>query len=124
MKRLRRALGPLAAAWLLCHVATVTLASSAFWTHAEHAGVECTCAHGPDSTCPMHHKAASGKKTCAMRSADDAATVGVGSVFGPIGLLPTPRLETAVITEQSVMSDEHSFAAQRPVPPDPPPPRA
>ena len=125
MTRLRCSLGPLAAAWLLCQVVTVTIAPSALWVYLGGAGeLACTCAHGAESTCPMHHKTAAGSKLCLMRSVDDTGALPPSSPFGPIGLLPT-RTRTTVLTSEGTASTlPVSPTADRSLPPDPPPPRA
>ena len=63
MRLARRVLGPIAAVWLVCHGATLTLVPALLWFRSRDANAaECTCAHGAEATCPMHHRTAAGAK--------------------------------------------------------------
>jgi hypothetical protein len=125
MTRVRRVLGSVAVAWLCCQVATVAFAPIAFWTGGSGGQLEvCTCAHGAVATCPMHHNTAAGSKRCVMRSANGSDMALMTSLLGVVGPIPE---STAVIDRRP--SGNLAIAApginsERPVPPDPPPPRA
>jgi hypothetical protein len=101
---LRRALGSLAALWVVCQLGSVA-ASIAVWVSSSAA--ECTCRVGDHATCPMHHKNTSSVKVCAMRGMNDPASLMLSSAFGLTGLIPT---STHAVVLTSI--------------PDPPPPRA
>jgi hypothetical protein len=125
MTCLRRVLGPLASIWLICQVATVMVALPVFWIQSAGAGeLACTCSHGADGACPMHHKTSTGSTLCSMQSAGDSGALMVRSLLGVVGLIPT-RITTTVPaaagTEPVIAS---ATATDRPIPPDPPPPRA
>lgn len=120
MKRARGILGPIAAGWLVCQAATLTLVPVLLSASL----AECTCIHGADATCPMHHGAAARSKMCVMRSMTMSATTALNSLFGLIGLIPTPLLTIAPRPMASPTFLDCSTASQRPLPPDPPPPRA
>jgi len=127
MVRFRRVIGPLAAAWLFGHAAAVTMVPLTSWLSGSDAAIEeCRCAHGPDATCPMHHKASSGSKSkpCAMRSADDStAETSLTSVFGVVGL--AERLDVATVLAESTFPSQRDEApASQSAPPQTPPPRA
>ena len=121
----RHALGPLAAVWLACQLATVTLAPVLLWATATNVHVdECTCTHGTDALCPMHHKRAPRSTICVMQSTTDQATLLSASLFGFVGLVPgfTMVIDAAPPERVAILGSE--ITTQRPVPPDPPPPRA
>jgi hypothetical protein len=124
MTALRRALGPLTAGWLFCQMATLIVLPAVFWARsADAAYVECTCATGAHSTCPMHHKTAPGSKTCALGNVSDSAAVAVSSLLGPVGLVPsTTRAVMSTATDAFPVA-ELAKPSLHPVPPDPPPPR-
>jgi hypothetical protein len=124
MARLRRTLGPIAAAWLFCQVATVTTAPVVFWIGSGEELLECTCSHGDHATCPMHHKPAPGSKVCPMRSAaDDSGAAVLTSLLTGVGLLADPADLAAPASVQTVLVTEDTRSSLRPAPPDPPPPR-
>jgi hypothetical protein len=123
--RLRRALGPLAAAWLVCQVATLTFAPVQFGTGS--AGVvvlQCTCSHGDHATCPMHHKPAAGSKHCTMRSTGDSGSGVLSSLLGPLGLIPFRASSISPAPARPLRLVEPATTTLRTAPPDLPPPRA
>ena len=125
MTSLRRALAPVAAIWLICQAATLTIALPAFWVQSVGAGeLACTCAHDVDGACPMHHKTSTGAKLCLMQRADDSGTSVLRSLLGAIGLIPTRTATTAPASLGSEPLLASGAVTDRPVPPDPPPPRA
>jgi hypothetical protein len=121
----RRALPRFAAGWLICQVATLTLAPMlAGAPSARVILLECTCSHGDHATCPMHHKPAAGTNRCAMRSTGDGGSGVLGSLLGPMGLI---TVRAATITPPPILKlrlDRSTATTLRPTPPDPPPPRA
>jgi hypothetical protein len=125
MTSLRRVLCPLAMLWLICQAAAVTVALPAFRMESMSTDeVVCTCAHGGDGTCPMHHKKSAGSRLCTMHSADESGTLVLRSLLSVAGLIPTRTAATAPDSMGTQPSMAFSAAADRPVPPDPPPPRA
>src|SRR5438477_6558257 len=110
MTRLRRALAPLAVIWLSCQVATVGLAPVALWvgTTDPHAA-ECTCGHGADAMCPMHHHKPAGNtnSNCAMQAANGPATAVLTTLVPVAGLVPesTPSLLAPVPSIRVTLSD-------------------
>jgi hypothetical protein len=120
MTRARRALGPIAAVWLVCQAATLTLVPVLLGTSL----AECTCIHGTDASCPMHRTAAAGSKVCVMQGLTTNATATLNSLFSVVGLMPAPLLATAPLPTASPVFLECSMATHRPSLPDPPPPRA
>jgi hypothetical protein len=59
-----------------------------------------------------------------MRSANDAGAVALGSLLGPIGLLPERTPETLLVPTGTPALAPSLMATLSSVPPDPPPPRA
>jgi len=120
MKQLRRALGPMIAVWLLCQVGS----AATIWIPVFD---DCTCPHGDGAVCPMHHGASSRgpeKKSCSMRGADDSSAVMLASLLAPAAPLSSSAAPAPIPTDvRSVVADP-SADGLRPVPPDPPPPRA
>jgi hypothetical protein len=120
MTRVRRALGPIAAVWLLCQAATLTLVPMLLNVSL----AECICStHGADATCPMHHKPAAGTKVCAMQSATTIVPATLDSLISMAGLLPAPLQAIVPVLTADAVLFERSRLTQRPSPPDPPPPR-
>ena len=124
MAHLRRVLAPLTAIWLCCQVGTVALVPVALWITADPHGAECTCGHGLGAMCPMHHKPSGDSEQCSMRSASGSGEAVVASLFGMIGLVarPTRSIQPAQPSAFRNTGDVQ-VADERPVPPDPPPPR-
>ena len=123
MIRIRRALGPLAAVWLFCQAATLTIGSAALWIAAAHAAeLECTCA-GDHGICPMHHKPAGTSKRCALQSAGDDEAGVLTSLFGHVGLVQAPVQAFVPLPIITRVLLDTTPSALRPAPPDPPPPR-
>ena len=124
MARLRRVLGPFTAIWLLCQVGTVALVTVALWMTAADPADQCTCGHGLGAICPMHHKPAGEPEPCAMRAANSSGAAVLTTLVGITGFLADPArsIQPPISTEYQRAADVH-VAGERPVPPDPPPPR-
>ena len=128
MTHLRRVLAPVTALWLFCQIGTVALVPVALWVGAagRHAA-ECTCGHGEDAKCPMHrHKPAGDPNShCSMQASNEAGAGALTTIVSVAGLLPesTPSL-VAPLPSTNVSPTDVDVRGERPVPPDPPPPRA
>jgi hypothetical protein len=120
MRRARRALGPIVAAWLVCQAATLMLVPALL----EASLAECMCSSGADATCPMHHGTAASSKVCVMHTMTTSATATLSALFSVVGLMPASLIVTAPVPSASPMRLERSRATERPSPPDPPPPRS
>jgi hypothetical protein len=125
MRLVRALLGPLAAAWLLCHATTLGAVPVLLWAAAADAEpIVCTCMHGDHEVCPMHHTRGARPGVCAMQDASGGGTALMTPLPGPLGIVPpvadwaAPDLAAPRVTANAVA------ASLRPVPPDPPPPRA
>ena len=91
---------------------------------ADSHGVECTCGHGLGAICPMHHKPADDPAACGMKAANTGTAV-LTTLIGTAGLVaePTRSIQPPTPSIYPRAADVH-LAGERPVPPDPPPPRA
>jgi hypothetical protein len=124
MRHLRRVLAPVTAIWLCCQVGTVALVPVALWIAAPNSHAECTCGHEAGAMCPMHHKPTGGSP-CAMQAANNPDAAVLTSLVGVAGLVdePSRSIQPAIRSSYPGAADVH-VAGERPVPPDPPPPRA
>jgi hypothetical protein len=120
MTRARRALGPIAAVWLLCQAVTLMLVPALL----EASLSECLCTSGAAASCPMHHRTTAGSKVCAMQSLSATTAATLTALFSVVGLVPARSLATAPVPAPSPVLIECSRATDRPSPPEPPPPRA
>jgi hypothetical protein len=124
MTLLRGAIGRVGIVWLLCQVATLTMAPTILWLGSSVELLECTCAHGDHAICPMHHRAAPGSKLCVMGSAQSSGAAVLTSLFGGVGPVPTRAVAVPPEPRRVIAIPEATAASLRPAPPDPPPPRA
>jgi hypothetical protein len=127
MMRLRRMLAPVTAVWLFCQVGTVASVPLALWLTASAPHEEqCTCGHEAGVMCPMHHKTTGrpAPAPCAMQAANSSGTAVVTTLVGVAGLIsePTLSIRPADASMHPLASDVR-LVGDRPVPPDPPPPR-
>src|SRR5580700_2916562 len=116
MTRVRGALGPIAAVWLLCQAATLTLVLSLLGASL----ADCTCTHGADAACPMHHGAAATSRVCVMQSMTASGAATLGALCGVVGLAPVRPQATAFVPTASNVVFECSVPTERPSTPDPP----
>jgi hypothetical protein len=123
MAQVRRVLGRIAFTWLFVHVGALVL-SPVLTLVATAAPLECTCAHGDHSLCPMHHAPKPGSRTCSIQASDHGGMAALSPLFSGVGL-PAARAQAAVLEHRAVPGGADSASVSlRPVPPDPPPPRA
>jgi hypothetical protein len=124
MPRVRRALGLIAATWLFCQAATLALVPTLLGIGAMEASVaECTCTHGANAICPMHHKPSANAKVCALEGMTTTRLALVNALFGVAGLLPAPAQVTDQGPAQTTARSDRSTATSRRLSPDSPPPR-
>jgi hypothetical protein len=125
MGRLRRQLAWIAAGWLCCQLSVLTAAPLSLFLTATQAAdsLGCTCVHGANARCPMHHPARP-KPDSQCRSTADPDAAAIVSLLGPIAVLAdAPAGATPVSINQLPnypITRFVSFVA----PPDGPPPRA
>ena len=126
MTHLRRTLAPVTAVWLLCQLGAAASVPMALWiTAADPHGEECTCGHDGGVICPMHHKSSGRPVRCAMQATNSSGTAVLTTLVGVAGLISesTLSIRSAEPPIRTVPNDVR-IAGERPVPPDPPPPRA
>ena len=121
MTRLRRALPAIATVWLVCQSAGLTGVPLAQWAMSED--LECTCAVGNHTMCPMHHKPARESRRCRLSSAPDVDTGMLASVLNGPALVPVVHILPVVSATEADRVTLSSNPADRRSPPDPPPPR-
>ena len=126
MSQLRRVLAPVTAIWLSCQVGTLALAPIALWfTAADPHGVECTCGHGAGAMCPMHHKPIDESESCTLQAANLPGSAVLTAITGITGLVPVSMTSIGPATSTKRVSNaDVQVEGRRPIPPDPPPPRA
>jgi len=123
MTRLRRILGPIAAAWLACQAAGFTTAPIVWWITAPADVVECTCTHGDHAICPMHHRPASDAR-CAIQAAQQSDTMALSTLLSGVGISASVSVGIAPAPITNAWRFDLAPASFRPARPDPPPPRA
>jgi hypothetical protein len=123
MPGLRRLLAPLAAFWLCSQIGVLVFVPVALWAAADQRSAACTCGHGPHGLCPMHH-APDRTSRCAMQATDGSHAAIVTGLIALTGFPPdiTPATDP-VPDSTAVRSADDRFVGERPIPPDPPPPR-
>src|SRR5689334_7357237 len=88
MHRVRMALRAIAVTWLLAQALTMSVAAVAVsLAGAQDDSVECSCTHGANAICPMHHRPASGSTVCAIGSIDHGVAA-LTSLLSITGLIP------------------------------------
>ena len=122
--RLRHLLAPIAFVWLTSQVGLLAAMPIALWAGTAEELLECTCTHGEHAMCPMHHKPAPGSRICLMQSTDDSNAALLASIVHVAGVLAVHT--EPIIPPQARLVDDlvPISSSRRPVPPDPPPPRA
>jgi hypothetical protein len=125
MGRLRRRIAWIACGWLCCQLSLLTAAPLSMFANTPEAAdaMTCTCVHGANAQCPMHHPAAP-KPDCQCRNATNPDAAAVVSLLGPIAVLAdTPAHATTLATAQLPNYPVTRFISVF-SPPDGPPPRA
>jgi hypothetical protein len=126
MHAMRRRLSWIAAAWLVCQVATAVSLSAAVCADSatQAATVGCTCTHADGGECPMHHtRQASRSPRCSCRSTDDDSVGAILSLLGSTAVPTIPQTFSPVARTARLAAPS---PIDRPDPssvPDSPPPR-
>jgi len=132
MRWMRGRLARLAAGWLLLQLSLMVSAQTALCASSSAASVDvtCTCGHGDDASCPMHHHGAGTSRSdapsqpCSCRPTDDPGAVLVGSLLGPTAILASSAAVDASETVDDSLADLSLHAFDRSTPPVSPPPRS
>ena len=122
--RLRRLLAPIAFVWLTSQAGLLAALPVALWTGTAEELLECRCTHGDHAMCPMHHKPAPGSRICVTQSADQSDAALLASIINVAGMLPSHTVPLVPPQARAVDDLVPIPSSHRPVPPDPPPPRA
>jgi hypothetical protein len=124
MMRVRSVLYGIAIVWLSCQAITMALVPAVLLTSAADADAdECTCTHGADAMCPMHHHQTTDSTHCVMQTSTTIDGAMLTSLLGVAGLIP-PHTSRLVATRLVSSTDfTSSPEISRFAPPDPPPPR-
>jgi hypothetical protein len=127
MRGVRRHLGLVFGAWLVCHVGVLTITPVSMCASLAASAQEqtCTCDHSGAAECPMHHRATqSTKSSCSCRSTGDTALATLGAFLGPIAVLSPQVHLAAPLHSTNRVSFFTISLIDAPARPDSPPPRA
>jgi hypothetical protein len=117
----RRLLGHLAIVWVVAQLAAPVFAITVLGAEV-HAGA-CTCTHGVDAACPMHHRPASGSGTCVLQRTAEPAAALAATLFGLSAIASERTPPAAPAASTKLRLREHQITEPHSEPPDPPPPR-
>jgi hypothetical protein len=117
----------LAASWLIIQFAIISVTPLSLCALGSDppSAVECTCSHGSNVACPMHHAAAKRDlRSCSCRGTSDGSTAVLASLFGLSAVLTAPLDLPALplVADRPQPFESHPAAVF--VVPDGPPPRA
>ena len=109
--------------WLCCQLSLTAAPLSMFAIGPQAASITCSCVHGENAQCPMHHPAKP-KPDCQCRNATNPDAAAIVSLLGPIAVLAdTPAHATTLAAAQISRVPTARFVSFL-APPDGPPPRA
>jgi len=124
MQGVRRKLAWVAGMWLCGQLSLLAAPLSALANAPEAAdSITCTCIHGANAECPMHHPAHK-KSDGACRNTTDPDAAAIVSLLGPIAVLVTAPLSVAPLPITQLPNYPITRFSSVPAPPDGPPPRA
>jgi len=103
---------------------TLAVTATALAISSSESLLECTCDTGDHRMCPMHHRSAPDAKVCLMRSADSDGAAVLTALFGVVAVPPSNPAAALPRVSVTLVLVEPTLHSLRPVPPDPPPPRA
>jgi len=125
MSVLRRHLGWLACLWVCSQCAVLAIAPVSLCATAPQTsdGVACTCAHGQNAECPMHHRSAPADSGCHCRNTSpDSSEATVVALFSQAGILTSVhRLVDPRTFSATVPHTTPRVAGLLPAPDGPPP---
>ena len=124
MVRSRLAVRALVVVGLAVQIAAVTLTPFAWaMNDADAETILCTCTHGAEATCPMHHKTTAPSSICVMQPTNERATL-LTPLFSLAGPIPSVAPVPYPPATHDLPIRPSSVVAAPSVTPDPPPPRA
>jgi hypothetical protein len=121
---IRRLIIPVACTGLLLHVSVVA-GTTVLVAATGRAGADlvCTCTHGADHACPMHHNPADSAR-CRLQSTQSDLGLALLSALGPLTLPVAAASVVADATPSRPVEYEPPLLSDATLPPDPPPPRS
>src|SRR5437773_11345069 len=123
MARVRSALRAIALTWLVMQSAALASTPVLLSLPSHEMEPECSCIHGPNAICPMHHKPAPGSKVCVIGATDDGLAA-LTSLFHLTSLVPAPIEADILAFSDSTFVDPAASPVLQIAAPDLPPPRA
>lgn len=125
MGRIRQHVAWIVCGWLCCQLSLLTAAPLSLFEHSAHAAdaISCTCAHGANGQCPMHHPA-NPKPDCQCRNTTDPDAAAIVSMLGPIAVLADAPAHAAPLSVTTSPNRQVIRFASFIASPDGPPPRA
>jgi len=125
MGRIRKHVAWIVGGWLCCQLSLLTAAPLSLLASTPHAAdaISCTCVHGADGQCPMHHPA-NPKPDHQCRSAANPDAAAILSLLGPIAVLADARTFTAQLPVTASPAHQVTRIFSFTSAPDGPPPRA
>jgi len=124
MQGVRQRLAWVAGVWLCCQLSLLAAPLSALANAPEAAdSITCTCIHGANAECPMHHPAHE-KSDCACRNTTDPDAATIVSLLGPVAVLVAAPLSVARLPITQLPDCPITRFSSVSAPPDGPPPRA
>jgi hypothetical protein len=127
MRAIRRHLGSVFGAWLVCHACVLTIAPASMCASLSASAPEqtCTCNDEGATECPMHHRTTkSTNASCSCRSTTDPALATLGAFLGPIAVLSSQVHITGPFHAANRLSVLRISPIDAPARPESPPPRA
>jgi hypothetical protein len=123
MARVRSALRAVAMTWLVLQSAALVSTPVLLSLASQETEPECTCIHGANAICPMHHKPAPGSKICVIGSADNGLA-SLTSLFHLTSLAPVRIQPLSLAFAERTFVHPLASPLFQIIAPDPPPPRA
>jgi hypothetical protein len=125
MGRIRQHVAWIVSGWLCCQLSLLTAAPLSLFAHAPYAAdaISCTCVHGANGQCPMHHPA-NPKPDCQCRNTTDPDAAAIVSLLGPTAVLTDARTYTARLPITTSPAPQITRFISFTSTPDGPPPRA
>jgi hypothetical protein len=127
MTSLRRHLVGIASLWLCAQFALFSATGVSLFEGASAArreAVSCTCIHGADAHCPMHHHGGSAPDYRCHSNTPDPSTASVVALLGPIAVLTATADSPISSTSTSVFARTAVDVTRWFAIPDGPPPRS
>jgi hypothetical protein len=125
MGRLRQRAMWIVCGWLCCQLSLLTAVPLSLAAGLPHAAdsISCTCVHGANAQCPMHHPA-NPTPNCHCRNAADPDAAAIVSLLGTIAVLADTPARSMTLSMTRLPNSSITGFVSVLTPPDGPPPRA